>query len=364
MSETDPAGDTVLRTPEARFDTLPDFPFEPHFIDDLPGFPGVRVHYLDEEPTGEAPGAPELAADVSDDAVAAAARWSPAATILCLHGHPTWSFLYRRMIPLMCGAGYRVVAPDLPGFGKSDKPADEAAFSVELLRDAVIGFIEALDLRDLIIVGHDWGATLALTLPMAMPDRIKGLVIMNCALPTGDRRLPDGVIGWRTYNANNPDLNVPGLMAKANRILTFGECRAYGAPFPDTSYKAAIRALPALVSENVDAPGAELMREARDFLNQEWDGASQMVVGLRDPVHAHSFMRTLHGQIRDCPEPISLEHAGHFVPEWGDEFAEAAIRSIEVQIDEKREAAIAGTVQGPDDEVAAPVELSGNGNSA
>jgi len=364
MSETDPVGDTILRTPEERFENLPDFAFAPHFTDDLPGFPGVRVHYVDEAAASEAVGEPDLASDISDEAAAAAARWSRPTTILCLHGHPTWSFLYRRMIPLMTGAGYRVVAPDLPGFGRSDKPTDEAPYSIEALRDAVIGFIEALDLRDLIVVGHDWGATLALTLPMAMPERVKGLVIMNCALPTGDRRLPDGVIGWRTYNANNLDLNVPGLMAKANRILTFGECRAYGAPFPDTSYKAAVRALPALISEDVDAPSAELMREARRYLTEDWEGASQLVVGLRDPVHGHSSMRTLHGQVRDCPEPIMLEHAGHFVPEWSDEFADAAMRSIEAQIDEKRQAAIAETEAAADDDVAGPADASGDGASA
>ena len=356
MSETDAAGDAPLRTPEDRFEALPDFAFAPHYLGDLPGFPDVRIHYLDEAPTGNVSPVPEPEADMSEEAGAAAARWSRPTTVLCLHGHPTWSFLYRRMIPLMCGAGYRVVAPDLPGFGRSDKPANETPYSIESLRNAVIGFIEALDLGDLIVVGHDWGATLALTLPMAMPERVKGLVIMNCALPTGDRRLPDGVIGWRTYNANNPDLNVPGRMAKANRILTFGECRAYGAPFPDTGYKAAVRALPALISEDVDAPSAELMREARRYLAEEWDGASQLVVGLRDPVHGHSSMRVLHGDIRDCPEPIMLDHAGHFVPEWGDEFAEAVLRSIEAQIDEKRQAAIAEAELPSEEDVAAPAD--------
>ena len=106
------------------------------------------------------------------------------------------------------------------------------------------------------------------------------------------------------------------------------------------------------------------MREARRYLSEEWDGASQLVVGLRDPVHAHSFMRTLHGQIRDCPEPIMLEHAGHFVPEWGDEFAEAMLRSIELQIDEKRQDAIAEVEAPTDDDVDAPADTPGGGASA
>lgn len=368
MSETDSA--KILRTPDDRFENLPDFPYRPHYLDGLPGFAGVRVHYLDEPGAGAPPAAPEFDGDLSEAALAAAAQWTRPDTILCLHGHPTWSFLYRRMIPIMTGQGYRVVVPDLPGFGKSDKPVDEGAYSIESLRAAVIGFIEALDLRNLIVVGHDWGAMLALTLPMAMQERIKALVIMNCALPTGDRRLADGVIGWRTYNQNNPDLNVPGLMAKANRILTFGECRAYGAPFPDVTYKAAVRALPASIPEDVDAPGAELMRETRQYLTDQWDGASQIIVGPRDPVHGHSSMRALHGQIRGCPEPIMLEHAGHFVPEWGDEFADAMLRSIELQIDEKRYAAIAEADAPPPDVASdvgatdAATDIAGDGASA
>lgn len=359
MSETETA---PLRTPEDRFDTLSDFPFAPNFLDGLPGFDGVRIHYLDEAATGDLSAQPDLPEEVSDEAAAAAAEWTRPTTILCLHGHPTWSFLYRRMIPLMTAAGYRVVVPDLPGFGKSDKPADETPYSIQALRDAVIAFIEQLGLTDLIVVGHDWGGTIALTLPMAMPERIKALAIMNCALPTGDRRLPDGVVGWRTYNENNPDLNVPGLMAKANRILSFGECRAYGAPFPDTGFKAAVRALPALVSEDADAPGAELLREARRYLNEEWSGASQLIVGARDPVHGHSFMRYLHSQIRDCPQPIMLDHAGHFVPEWGDEFAEAMLRSLEAQIDAKREAAAAAVEQAAQE--AAASDAAGDGAPA
>jgi len=324
----------ILRTPEARFEALPGYPFAPHYLDELPGFAGVRVHYVDEPPA---------AADDHEEGAAAgaAARWRRPRAVLCLHGQPTWSYLYRRMIPILAGEGYRVVAPDLPGFGKSDKPVEEGPFSLPSLRAAVIGLIEALDLRDLVVIGHDWGAVIAASLPLALAERISGLVLMNTTLPTGDRRLPDGVVGWRTFNAANPDLNIPGLMAKANRILNVGECRAYGAPFPDTRHKAAVRALPALMSDDFNAPGGALMRAARAFLAEAWEGASQLVVGLRDPVHGHTAMRRLHRDIRNGPEPILLEHAGHFVPEWGDEFCDLAMRSIEAQIDERRAEALA-----------------------
>ncbi len=317
----------VLRTPESRFGKLPGYAFAPHWLDETAGFPGARMHYLDEAPA--APRKPEA--------------------VLCLHGHPTWSYLFRRTIPRLTAAGYRAVAPDLPGFGKSDKPEDEALFTVEALRGAIVDLIERLALDDAIIVGHDWGAALALTLAAALPGRVSGLVLMNFALPTGDRRLPDGVIGWRRYNADNPDLNVPGLMAKANRVLTFGECRAYGAPFPDASYKAAVRALPRLLAEDRDAPGAALLREARDRLGESWRGASQFVWGLRDPVHGHSILRALHGLFPGSPKPIALDHAGHFLPEWGEEFIDAAMASIAAQIAARRAAEAAETAEaGPE----------------
>lgn len=316
----------VLRTPEDRFENLPDYPFEPHFLDGLPGFDGVRVHYVDEgEPTADS-------------------------VYLCLHGHPTWSYLFRRMIPIFAHHGHRVVAPDLPGFGKSDKPANESAYSFEALRDAVIGFIETLDLQNITLVMHDWGASLGLTLPHSMPDRIRALVVMNSWLATGDREMPNGVVGWRVYNESAPDLNVPGLMAKANRILTFGECRAYGAPYPGTEYKAALRALPPLLAQGADDPGAEIARDARHFLATEWDGASQVVIAGRDPVVGHTAMRRFAADLRGTPRPMFLDHAGHFVPEWGDEFAEPVMKSLADQEEEKARLAAEMAAEDPDSE--------------
>ena len=313
----------VLRTPETRFASLPGYPFAPRWLEETAGFPGARIHYVDETPVAAKP-----------------------ETVLCLHGHPTWSYLFRRMIPRLVAAGYRTVAPDLPGFGKSDKPVDESLFTAGSLRASVVDLIERLGLEDIVVMGHDWGGTLALTLPHALPQRIAGLAVMNCVLPTGDRRLPEGALGWRAYNADNPDLNVPGLMAKANRILTFGECRAYGAPFPDAAHKAAVRALPALLSEDRDAPGAALLREARDWLAGSWNGASQIVWGMRDPVYGHSVLRRLHALLPASPKPLTLEHAGHFTPEWGDEFALAAMESITAQIAAKRAAGAAREGEG------------------
>jgi len=301
----------TLRTPDDRFADLPGFPFQPHYIAGLEGYPGARVHYVDEGPR------------------------DAASVMLCLHGHPTWSYLFRRMIPIMAAAGHRVIAPDLPGFGRSDKPADEADYSFERLRALLLDFIDRLGLANVTLVMHDWGGTLGLTLPMERPETVTGLIVMNCCLPTGEGPLPSGVAGWRTYNQNTPDLNVPGLMAKANRILTFGECRAYGAPFPDAAHKAGVRALPRLIADQSDAPGAETARRARGFLSEAWDGVSQVVIGGRDPVIGVSAMRSLHACIRNTPPLVSLSHAGHFLPEWGDEFLESALASLVRQRKEK-----------------------------
>ena len=307
---------TVLHTPDERFANLPGFDFAPHYRDAPEPFPGVRLHYLDEPPS------------VAGDSESAPA---PRGTMLCLHGHPTWCYLYRRMVPILTARGYRVVAPDLPGFGRSDKPAAEDAYTYAALRQTLIAFIEALDLTDVTLVMHDWGAVLGLTLPMVMPERVSGLVVMNTTLPTGDKRLPDGVLGWRTFNDDNPDLNIPALMAKANRILSIGECRAYGAPFADATFKAGVRALPRLIAQAMDDPAAETARAARRFLAEEWQGASHMVVGARDPLHSHAIMRHLHRFVRGCPPETFLFHAGHFVPEWGDEFAGPVLDSLEAQ---------------------------------
>jgi len=321
--------DQVLRTEDERFEDLPGFAFAPHYLEGLDSFASLRVHYLDEGPKD-------------------AKR-----VFLCLHGHPTWCYLWRRTIPVITAAGHRVVAPDLPGFGRSDKPADEAAYGFERLRACLIELIERLELDNMVVVGHDFGTSLGLTLPVDMPTRIVGLVAMNGILATGDRRLPDGVIGWRTYNANNPDLNIPGLMAKANRILTFGECRAYGAPFPDARYKAGVRALPRLIAEHAGDPGAELGRRARDYLGRHWQGASQIVVGMRDPVIGHSAMRYVHDLIRDCPRGIMLEHAGHFLPEWADEFMPSVLASLTRQEQARREAGAALAAPKPEQSQAA-----------
>jgi pimeloyl-ACP methyl ester carboxylesterase len=280
-----------MRTHDERFAGLPGFAFTPHYLE----WRGLRAHYLDEG--------------------------SGDRTYLCLHGNPTWSYLYRRMIPPFVASGARVVAPDLIGFGRSDKPEEETRYTFDFHREMLLSFVEKLDLRGITLVVQDWGGLLGLTLPMEMPERFDRLLIMNTALATGDLPLSDGFIAWRTYSAKNPDMAVGKLLARACPHLSEAEAAAYDAPFPDVRYKAGVRRFPPMVPEKPDDPGAAVSRRARDFLQTGWKGESFMAIGAKDPVLGVPVMRQLRGWIRGCGEPLVIDNGGHFLQEWGDEVA-------------------------------------------
>jgi haloalkane dehalogenase/tRNA(adenine34) deaminase len=249
-------------------------------------------------------------------------------TFLCLHGQPTWAYLYRRMIPAFVGAGARVVAPDLYGFGRSDKPRDEAWYTFTRHRDALVAFVERLDLRSITLVCQDWGGILGLTLPMDMPDRFARLLVMNTTFGTGDAPLGEGFLAWRAWSNKNPDMDVAKLLKRACPHLTDAEAAAYAAPYPDTSFKAGVRRFPNLVPDSPDADGAALSRRARDWWRTGWRGAAFMAVGATDPVLGPPVMAELRAAIRGCPEPYVHPQAGHFVQEWGEEIAERALRAL------------------------------------
>ena len=292
----------LLRTPEARFESLPGVAYAPHYVDDLPGYEGIRIHYLDE---GEA-----------RNGVA-----------LCLHGNPTWSYLYRKMIPVFLAAGFRVVAPDLIGFGRSDKPADEAAHSFDWHRNSLLRLVERLDLCDVLLVVQDWGGILGLTLPPDLPGRVSRLLVMNTALATGAAPT-EGFVAWRDYSNRNPDLAIGKLMARSCQNLSPDEAAAYDAPFPDASYKAATRAFPNLVPDRPDADGAEVSRRALKWWTEQWSGPSFMAIGLQDPVLGEAPMRALRTRIPGCPEPLGVASGGHFLQEEGELVARAALESF------------------------------------
>jgi tRNA(adenine34) deaminase len=298
----EPLREDALRTPESAFADLPDYPWPARYISDLPSMVGLRMHCLDEGPQ-DAP-----------------------LTWLCLHGNPSWSYLYRKMIPVWLAAGHRVVAPDLIGFGKSDKPKKDSFHQFERHRQSLLELVERLDLQRVVLVVQDWGGLLGLTLPMAAPQRYSGLLVMNTLLATGDEALPQGFLAWRDWCASQPAYSVARLLQRGNRGLGEAQARAYDAPFPDKGYRAALRAFPARVPEGPDDEGASLSRQARQFWQHEWQGRSLMAIGQADPVLGESVMRRLHARIRGCPDPLLLPQAGHFVQEQGREVAEAALR--------------------------------------
>ncbi len=311
---------SALRTPDGRFASLPGYAYPPQYTEHA----GLRVHYLDEGPR---------------DAVV---------TALCLHGNPTWSYLYRKMIPVFTAAGLRVVAPDLIGFGRSDKPVDEAAHTWELHRGMLLALIERLDLKDVMLVVQDWGGLLGLTLPMAYlapkapaapaprggalgsgqpvaePERFTRLLVMNTGLGVGT--VTEGFRQWRTYSNSQPDLAVGKLIARGKTDMSAAEGAAYDAPFPDATYKAAVRAFPNLVPDGDDVPGAALSREAAAFWRERWAGESFMAIGMKDPVLGPPAMASLARTIRGCPPALEVAEGGHFVQEWGAPIAQAALR--------------------------------------
>jgi haloalkane dehalogenase len=290
----------VLRTDDERFANLPGFPYAPHYAQ----IDGMRMHYVDEGPR------------------------DAQVTALCLHGQPSWTYLYRKMIPVFTGAGLRVVAPDWFGFGRSDKPEDDTWYGFDRHRDSMLRLVERLDLRNVMLVVQDWGGLLGLTLPLDQPERYTRLLVMNTGLGLGT--VTEGFKQWRAYANSQPDLACGKLIQRGTPGMTAAEAAAYDAPFPDLRYKAGVRAFPNLVPDRADAPGAELSRRAAMFWKEQWAGESFMAIGMTDPVLGPPAMQSLRRLIRGCPEPMEVADGGHFVQERGDVIAAAALRQFKL----------------------------------
>jgi haloalkane dehalogenase len=288
----------ILRTPDERFAGLPDYPFAPHYVE----VDGLRIHYVDEG-----------AAD--------------AALILMLHGEPSWSYLYRRMIPLFVAAGYRAVAPDLVGFGKSDKPAAREDYTYQRHLDWLWGWLEAVDLRAVTLICQDWGSLLGLRLVAEHSERFARVVLTNGGLPTGDGEMPRAFAAWRLLSQRGPVLPVGRIVQMGCKTqLSHDVIRAYEAPFPDDRYKAGARVFPTLVPTRPDDPASapnrmawrSLMRFERPFLCAFSDG---------DPITAGGdapFRRLVRGA-QGQPH-TTIEGAGHFVQEdKGEELARVVL---------------------------------------
>lgn len=293
----------IYRTPDDRFDRLPDFPFAQNYVDDLAGYEGLRMHYLDE-------GA--LDAD---------------SVYLCLHGEPTWSYLYRKMLPIFVDAGARVVAPDLFGFGRSDKPSEDT-YSFDFHRESLLRFIERLDLQNITIVCQDWGGLLGLTLPVDIANRVTGLIAMNTVLVTGEMPLPPAFAAWKQWAADHPDMDPGAAMQFIDNTLPDDILDAYRAPFPNLRSKAGPRSFPQLVPVSADMPGTDLARKAVAWWQHEWQGTALVACGLHDEILNLDVMQLLASWIKNCPPVLEVPEAGHFCQERGEVVAKAYLEMI------------------------------------
>jgi len=293
---------SIVRTPDERFASLPGWSHPPRYFDDLKGYEGLRLHYVDEGPR---------------DATV---------TFLCLHGEPSWSYLYRKMLPVFVGAGHRVVAPDWFGFGRSDKPVKDEVYTFNFHRGTILAFLDRMMLKNVCIVVQDWGGLLGLTLPKDRAE-ITRLLIMNTGIGTGASP-GRGFNAWKDYAAANPDMDVGALMKRGTPVLNDAEKDAYNAPFPDGTFKAGVRRFPQLVPVDPAMEGVDHGLASAEFFRERWTGHSFMAIGQADPVLGEPVMRALHATIRNCPEPMLVAEGGHFLQEWGEPIARAALTSF------------------------------------
>ena len=289
----------ALRTPDDRFDGLAGYPFSPHYREIPDGDGGkLRVHYVDEGP----PDAPP---------------------VLMLHGEPSWSYLYRKMVPVVVDAGYRAIAPDLVGFGRSDKPTNREDYTYQRHVDWMRELLEAIDLRDATFVGQDWGGLIGLRLVAEHPDRFARVVAANTFLPTGDRDPGPAFLAWQKYSQETPEFHVGGIL-KGGCVTPMSDdvIAAYDAPFPDDTYKAGARQFPMLVPTRPDDPAAEPNRKAWEALAQ-WKKPFLTAFSDSDPVTGGAD-RMLQSSIPGAAgQPhTTIVGGGHFLQEdKGEELA-------------------------------------------
>ena len=298
----------TVRTPDERFDGLPDFPFAPHYVDieDLDGGT-LRVHHLDEGPSDATP-------------------------VLLLHGEPSWSFLYRHMIPTLVDAGHRVIAPDLVGFGRSDKPTEQSDYTyarhVEWMRQLLF---DHLDLRGVTYFGQDWGGLVGLRLVALDPDRYARVAIGNTGLPTGNERPSDAFLAWQKFSHETEHFPVGAIInGGCATDLADGVVAGYDAPFPDDSFKAGARIFPSLVPTSPDDPASADNQAAWSVL-ERFEKPFLLAFSDQDPVTGggdRPFRERIPGAV-DQPH-VTIEGGGHFLQEdRGPELARLLVDFIE-----------------------------------
>jgi haloalkane dehalogenase len=277
----------LLRTPDDRFAVLPDFAFTPRFVD----VGGPRMAWVEAGP--------------ADGPV-----------VLCLHGEPSWSFLYRKLLPLFANAGLRAVAPDLIGFGRSDKPTRREDYTYQAHLDWLRAFIESQRLTGMTLLCQDWGGLLGLRLASEMPDRFSRLVAANTFLPTGDQPMPKAFFRWREFSQTTPTFDVGSIVAKGcAKPMAPEVVAAYDAPFPDDSYKAGARQFPMLVPATPDDPQTILNRRAWEVLGA-WKKPFLTAFSDQDPITrgGELIMQGIVPGAQGQPH-VTLEGGGHFLQE-------------------------------------------------
>ncbi len=288
---------SVLRTPDEQFQSLPDYDFAPHYytIAD-PRLGELRLHYLDEGP--------------SDGPV-----------VLCMHGEPSWCYLYRKMIPVFVAAGMRVLAPDLIGFGRSDKPSERDDYSYQSHMGWITDWFLAMDVSDVTFIGQDWGGLLGLRLLAENPDHFARFSIGNTMLPTGDIPANDAFMAWRQFSQEDPVFDIGFICNElGNGDLTDAEMDAYRAPFPGDEYKAGARQFPTLVPISTDDPAREPNLAAWKVL-EAWEKPALMCFSDGDPILGEAYKIFLERVPGTAGQPHVTLHGGHFVqntdgPRW------------------------------------------------
>ncbi|HEY5640038.1 MAG TPA: haloalkane dehalogenase [Dehalococcoidia bacterium] len=296
----------ALRTPDEQFAGLPGWSFEPKYLEVPDGEGGtLRMHYVDEGPADAAP-------------------------VLLLHGEPSWAYLYRKMIPVITAAGHRAVAPDLIGFGRSDKPAEKSDYTFQRHVDWLKSFIEQLGLTDITLFGQDWGSLIGLRIAAEDPNRFARIAIGNGGLPTGDQTPGEAFLRWQQFSQESPAFDIGRIVQGGTATtLTDEVVAAYAAPFPDDSFKAGARIFPSLVPTKPDDPAAPANRKAWEVL-QKWERPFLTTFSDSDPI-TKGGERILQAMI---PGTKGQPHAtiaggGHFLQEdKGEELARVLVEWI------------------------------------
>ena len=277
----------TVRTPDSRFENIPDFPFEPNYVE----IDGIRVHYVDEGPKDASP-------------------------VLLLHGEPSWSYLYRHMIPPIAAAGLRAIAPDLPGFGRSDKPVKRSDYSYASHVDWMRQFIEAVDLRNITLVCQDWGSLIGLRVAAENESRFARIVLANGGLPSGDFKIPRAFKLWRAFSKWSPWFPIGRIIQSATTTnLSPDVVAAYDAPFPSARFKAGTRAFPALVPTTPNDPAVPANLKAWEVFSR-WEKPFLTAFSNRDPITRgldKLFVERVPGAA-DQPH-TTIRNAGHFLQE-------------------------------------------------